>query len=642
MPSSEPSSARKRRPWIEFSLLFLILAGLSWIEWQRWEHAWIERSAEFYPMEWKETPDAASLAWRYPIYRSNDSYQWVHVADALAQGDQGPLRHRWDEGPPNGRSNHWHSGLARILSLGGQLNADINDWPIERGIHHLAHWLGCLISWVGLIGGSLCFLRLSGTRASLCFALLYFFNAGTQWDFAFSRLDHEAVYQLSLLFQLLGLAGLFISCTRSDSNAHCWALLAGIATAVGWWVSATTQIALELLLILGILGVRASASVRTWPLSNLKQAAHAYRLWGISGSLVMLGLLFLDSDLTHFKTAATLQPVFVLAHLGAALVCAAAYLPNQFRKQLSAALGLILGASPIVILVLYGSSAHPWLDPFQRAVHQWIVEFQSPFSNGIWSADYALQALFLGVVVIGSSAFYRKQQIHSLVLVGGLLILTAFQSRWLGYLATSSVVCLCLTLNRHRYLPWIAAVLILFFSGTWFWQLKQIETNPGRSFVTDMFLQVGARDINLNLDAYLGATDSPVVAMPYAFSATSALFDSVHPLGTFYWENRDGIAESTMLFASQHQDEAYEIILRNRIQYLVVQADGLGRLFANMVAQIAHGSQQASVVEATLAWRLSINQGVPEWCEEVPFYGTFDPQRFDARIYRVRLPEARP
>ena len=166
------------------------------------------------------------------------------------------------------------------------------------------------------------------------------------------------------------------------------------------------------------------------------------------------------------------------------------------------------------------------------------------------------------------------------------------------------------------------ALLLLSF-GTWTHKWLTIEENPGRIFVTDLMLQVGARDINLNLQRLSGG-ETIQVAMPYAFAATSALFPEVHPLGTFYWENATGIRASSDFFAGQAVDTP--------IDYAVVQGGRQGAPFAKLANWVAKEDVSPASIESGLAWRFSSQQS-PEGWEERPFYGTFPDTQFSVRIF---------
>ena len=613
-PASDTTTYQSSRQWGLILGLCLILATLSIWSWQKWDAVWIERSESFFPPEWQDE-EMENLAWKYPIYRSNDTYQWVHVADALAQGNSTPLYHRFDEGLPEGRPNRWHSGLARLLSIGGSLVATIQDWPTQRGIHHLAHWLGSAIHILAILLGAFFISLLAGRRATLLFAGLFFFNAAIAWDFAFSRLDHEAVLQFFFLFHLLGLVGLSEQEGKYRSK---WALLAGVSAGFCWWISATVMSALSIPITLGL-------ALECYRQRNAtgSEMAKAITTWGGSaaGAICLLG--FFDGRIHLTPSIATIHPIFIFVQLGAALFCLALLQQSRVKQGLSLGIGLLCGLSPIAWLLIYKAEAHPWLNPMMRRLHDYIVEFQSPFSNGLWPQAESLQAVAVALLAI--FALSRSKKALFVCLVASLLALALIQTRWLGLLAAASTVVLCLSLRRESIsmLTYLGYGLLLLSLGTWAHKWSQIKEKPGQIFVTDLMLQVGARDINLNLQK-LSEGETIHVAMPYAFAATSALFPEIHPIGTFYWENTKGIAASTDLFAGLKADTP--------IDFAVVQGGRQGAPFAKLANAVAQDDTSPATIEASQAWQLSTQQN-PEGWNEIPYYGTFDSQQFTVRIF---------
>jgi len=606
-------------PWWLVLAIGILLSVLTFWTWQKWDAAWIERSEGFFPPEW-QNEDIESLAWKYPIYRSNDTYQWVHIADALAEGNSTPLTHRFDEGLPEGRPNRWHSGLAYLLSAGGTLTAAIQDWPAQRGIHQLAHWLGATIQILAILLGSFLLSLLAGRRAAVLFAGLYFFNAAIAWDFAFSRLDHEATFQFFILFHLLGLAGL---CSVDEGKRAYWAILAGISAGFCWWISATVMSALSIFITLGM-------TVECYRKRETTQTdlTKAIMLWGGSAA-GMIGLFcLLDGHLNFEPSIATIHPIFILAQLGSALFCLAFLLRSNSRKGLTFGISLAFGLSPLVWLLAYRAEAHPWLNPMMRRLHDYIVEFQSPFNNGLWSQSESLLAAAIAILALLALRPLTKPR-NSLFacLVAGLLLLAILQTRWLGLLAATSALALCLQLQRGQMNPiWhLSLGLVLLSVGTWAHKWITIEEKPGRIFVTDLMLQVGARDINLNLQR-LSQGETIHVAMPYAFAATSALFHEVHPIGTFYWENTKGIEASSNFFAGIESD--------TRIDYAVVQGGRQGAPFAKLATWTALGDDRAATIEQSRAWKLASTQEAVTGWEESPFKGTFGSEQFAVRIYQ--------
>lgn len=622
-PDSKNEKPQALSWWLVLSI-GLVLSVLTFWTWQKWDTAWIGPSEGFFPPEW-QNEDLETLAWKYPIYRSNDTYQWVHLADALAEGNSIPLHHRFDEGLPEGRPNRWHSGLAYLLSAGGSLTAAFQDWPTQRGIHQLAHWLGAAIQIAAIILGSFLLSLLAGRRAALLFAGLYFFNAAVAWDFAFSRLDHEALFQFFLLFHVIGLAGILDSDAGKRSF---WAILAGISAGFCWWISATVMAALSILTTMGL----AAECVRSREANERderKGMTQAIMLWGGSAAGMIFLFCLLDKRLTLEPQIATIHPIFIFAQIGAALCCLAVLLRSRFQQALALGFGAFCALSPALWIAFYKSKAHPWLDPMMRRLHDYIVEFQSPLSNGLWNQSESLQALAIAILALFAlRPFAKARSALFACLIIGLLLLAGFQTRWLGLLATVGTLGLCLHLKRGSSTPtvYLSFGLILVLLVSWTNKWLTIEKNPRRIFITDLMLQVGARDINLNLQN-LSQGEKIHVAMPYAFSATSALFPEVHPIGTFYWENKAGIAASANFFAGFETNA--------RIDYAVVQGGRQGIPFARLATWVALGDDGTKTVEQSLAWQLAHKRTPIDGWEELLFDGSFSLGQFSVRIYEA-------
>ncbi|MGJ8637907.1 MAG: hypothetical protein ACSHYA_00815 [Opitutaceae bacterium] len=623
--SDRPEKPISGLHWSAGILLMVILGVLTIWSWQKWDTVWVERSESFFPPEW-QNEDLEALAWKYPVYRSNDTYQWVYLADSLANGNKEVLRHRSDEGLANGRPNAWSSSLAHLLNLTGKIHASIQDWPVERGIHASAHWLGSVLLLFTAGLGMYLVSRLAGAGAGGLFAALYFFNAAISWDFGFSRLDHESLFQLCFLLQVLGLAG---TLQANNRTPKLWILLAGFGTAGCWWISSTVQVAVSVFSMLACLCVSGTNK------EPKPKTAFALLVSGGVCALVIILACFIEQRSPMKPSLSSLHPIFAITQLGACAVCCASMLPRTMGKRLLFCAGLLAGMTPLFWIGIHQEAAHTWFDPTIRQVHAYIVEFQSPFLNGSWrTALFAHSTLTLTFLLLTSPWKHRIGRFFTIISLC-LLVLALMQTRWLGLLASISTIGLCLSFPAKRQYFAIGIVAMLVWTFTWIWTWNRIETKPGRMFVTDMFLQIGARDLNLNLKRRADKTPS-IVAIPYAFAATSALFDTVHPLGTFYWENRDGIEASARLFASQDDHDARLLVQEHQIKYLIVQGDQLGNPFVEMVAWTALEDKSENVQKASLAFRLSNVTNIPDWCEQVPFWGTFDPNRISMRIYRVR------
>ena len=608
--------------------VLLLLSIFSLWTWQKWESVWVERSEGFFPPELVDVKTEPSEAWRYPVYRSNDTYEWVQMADEITIHEAPWPLHRMDEGPlTEGRGNAWHSGLGRLLQQTGAWQAYRKDWELERGIRHSAHWLGGVLLFLLLGAGSLALLLQGKRWSALAFTVLAYFHPAIQWDFSFSRLDHESVFQITFLLQLVGIIRILQS---EDRNSLGWGLLAAIGSGFGWWIGSTMQAISGAIIVVG-------CAASLFGRNGSAHQCYALLLWGLGGASLMFMLGLLDGRWPPTVNISAWHPVYALAQFGAGLFCAGLIWQKATYRRIVLLCGLLLGLAPLIWLLFNtGQPIHVWLDPFMRRLHSTIVEFQSPLTNHLWREWSSLAAVLCGLVALPGLIIKSRIRPFLIVLLAGLLTLALLQTRWLGLFSTASVLALSLHLSRPRLWHCLATgLLATVLAGAWIKHWQKIETEPGLLFKTDLYLQTGARDINLNLKHYIseeGKAPPVAVALPFGFAASAALFPDMHALGSFYWENQKGLLAASELYASVDDSQAYDLCDHYAVEYIVVQRLQLGNPFVQLT-HTATGSDQP--LNSTLAWRLSHGINVPDWCQELPFYGTFDPRILSARIYRV-------
>jgi hypothetical protein len=604
--------------------------------WQKWNQVWVQNSHTYFPFQQMSAEDSEDLSWRYPIYRSNDTYQWVYTADSLARGHPAALRYRLNEGPDSGRANSWSSGLAHLLHFGGARLAAWQDWPTIRGIHHLSHWLGTLLllSIITIMG--LLLLRIHTLSTAVIFALLYFFTPAIAWDFSFSRIDHDVLFQISLILQAIGLFQLY---NPNTQHLHRWAVAGGIGAGLAWWTGATVQSAIGCLILLASLIARSHKKEASDPLETLSN--NPWITWGITATFALAACILLDHRWQFIDSINALHPIFIFAQIGAALVSAIGLRPSTRIKQCVLIFAFILGLAPVYWIALKGGNAHVWFDPLQLRFHQVIVEMQSPIQNQLWKTPEFCSLALISIAALITTRWRMPSQRGLAVLMLGLTVLSLLQTRWIGLAATVGVLALCLNPlvatahpeQRLQRLKFICALLISAFAIFWVQHWRSITTKPGTRLITDFYTQIAGRDVNFNIDAYCGHQPTRVI-LPMDFTLASTLFENVYPLGTFYWENKAGLSAACALYSATSHTEAEAIVRHHNIQYIAVSRLQLGIPFANLANEIYNGSA-AAPVESTLAWQLSFGKNIPEWCEELPYYGSIDPRTFSARIYRV-------
>lgn len=632
------------RPIATF-LLVWALAGLGWL-WSGgiWNEVWIERTNSAYPPEWRLTGQTDRLAGEQPIYRENDTFYWVaFTLDKHLGGD-----HRWTDldGPEEGRPIAWNRGLMEVLIIAGRLAATFQGIPVEDGIRQAGHWLNPLLGWlaIGLTGAFL--LRYFGLGPACLFLALAFFHPSLQWVFAYSRTDHHVLQALVLWLQLIGVTGLFSDQARRVRNS---AILLGVATAGGFWISATVQVvasaAITAALSLSALWQsfrhrrRANDSAGKAARKNAHPSLPQGALhWGITGAIgiwifcwYQLGFAFPDYGLS------AIHPLYGVVILGAGLfvhgVVTGTTEPPSLRNMVLPIVGLLLGLSPLLFLLLHGAGAHVWFDSVVARLHDDIVEYQSILSNQSWN-DPIVWGTFLSFGL--AMATWRSSPAHSALAGVGLVffLLCLWQERWINEVAVVSVFLLATTARQRLiYTGWGIALI---FGMVWLQAWQTIREKPGVSFSSDLLLRVLGRDIAINLQAHAQG-EAHRAAIPHTFAPQALSVPGVQPIGSLYWENAEGIRILAELYAETDDRKAFETAQRERIRFIVVQPRN--RRFAEQVVWTAHGLKDPTIIEQSLALRLSEERDLPAWIRPLPFSGTFLPERVDARIYEVLLEE---
>ncbi|MCH8474260.1 MAG: hypothetical protein LAT55_03425 [Opitutales bacterium] len=622
-------------PWF----LLWITVGLLW-GWAnaQWQEGWVDRSHEFFPPEWRAAGVTAELAQKHPLYRENDTQYWVRYALDTHRGEWKP---NWTEsdGLAEGRPVAWNSGLRHLLATTASWGGEVQDG--EQAIKEAGHWLNPLLGWVfiGVIGFLLWFYR--DSSAAVLFVALAFFLPALQWMFAFGRFDHHGLFALGLWLQFLGLILVFL---QTKGNQVGFVTLAVLGTTICYWVSATQQTLIGFLITLGFL----IWFLLCWKRKESLPALEKFFLWWGSGGFVLI-LLFWGFEEGWSLPAggmSSLHPGHAFAHLGSGLFLGGGI--ALLRKRQSFAeftrppydlpfvgatlAGLALGLLPLVLLVTGGSEAHIWLNEYVRRAHDYITEFRSPLRRGNWGSS----ELWTTLITAGLTAilWFKEPRLRALLLVLlGMVVVALWQERWLGELAVLS--CLLLSVVRFRFHLWAFGLWVVFLGLLWAAHWKHFADDPDEQTRVSLMIQVLGRDIALNISAHAEGQDS-VVVMPFDFTPQTLTHPEVHSIGSFYWENAEGIELTAGIFGEIDDDRIVTLLREHEVDFLVVQPRGLGDLFAEICVWISEGTKEEERIQSSLAWRLSYGMGVPAWLEPLPFSGTFPPQQSSALLYRVR------
>jgi len=585
-----------------------------------------------------------------------DGYHWLmQTQQMLATGDA-RIRHVDYDNAPDGREVHWASPFRWWLGLLARIDHAITGTPIGQCIERaglyanpllFALFLGALVPYTARhLGSPFATWLALGSLAALPFA--DYFGAGNP--------DHHGLVAASALLSVLGLLiGVSTSTATTSRNAI---ILSALAGALGLWISSASQV--PLLLALG-LGSLAAAWLKTSP--TAPTLPDLWRLWGRIGAAASLAAWLIEYFPSHLSWRLEVNhPLYALAWLGGGELLRLAWLdrrPAAFFRSLASPIGalslLAVIALPAVI-VLGGTAVFRLSSPFLWSLHhEYISEFQnlptvlaqSGFAPT--AVSYWLPWLLLLIAI----PLWKKTPPAArtaLLLAAAPALIFAFlgfnQARWNGF-AQAFLLFFLATLHHSlpaasttRPSPRLVFALVACLAFTpLLWRFIARNTQPPGASKNDV-IQLANREVAHWLNRRAG-TDRPIVATSPGLSTPLAFHGGVKTLGTFYWENLDGLEASASFFGARNEAEAYRIAQATGITHLVLVS---WSDFVEPYVKLIHGLKKDDPAP-TDAFVLNLldTKTPPPWLRPVPCILPANPGLDDTAVfvYEVVPPQSR-
>ena len=516
--------------------------------------------------------------------------------------------------------------------------------------------------------------RFGALPVALLFA--YFCTLGDiVWTFEALRPGHQSFHLIfgsaSVLGLLIGGMGLT---SRSSALPACWPifqtpripdyasarrwfLLAGVATGLGYWVSAT----IESFFIYPLLGIFAVLLVLVPPArvteEDLVVRADLWRLWGFTAGGVAFAFYLLEYFPHHLAMRMEVNhPVYDLALVGAGEALRALTLFRWSGRRASAAtllplaLALLVAALPVLFILRGPLAWHHMRDPQMLRLHNFIQEFYT-YNNFIKTRR--LQHVFelYGVLPLVSllAPFFLLRRGLTIPQVMWLWVTFAFacsfglvsynQIRWMGFFAAA--VCLSAMVAAHfafnllpsasfarRDVAVAVLALVVLVQPTDFFYRQFVELHDDLRGVT---MQDELMTPMLNKRIAFALKNSPdrpkAVIAGLDLAPSFGYFGGIPCLASFYWENTDGLHEATRFFATKDPEEAHEIATRLGATHVIIPP---GPLMPNYFYYIAYGHYDTADTANIFISKLATGN-VPLWIQPDL---TLDPITNDSYSYR--------
>ncbi len=594
-----------------------------------------------------------------------DAYFWINHVLNTEQTRHARLRWTIADNTPAGREVWWNSGLVWMAKGFALLNMAVTGNDFKQAVWSTAPYVNTVLLAIVVIGVGLCVMPFGGFPAACVTMILFPMAPRIMWDFSFSRFDHHG--QHTALFLAAAMAFSAGHAARAKSARSLCFTLGGVATGCGLWVGATQQIVLTFLLVVGgaidlILHrrQRAAGTVDDPPWGR----------WGIAAAVTALALYLIENApdrmlQLRFEVNHPIYAVMVGSAGAALALLGKASNPRRRRRSVWLGLAACLAAPMVYFLGLgfLGEEVHRLREPMMRRAHDLILEFM-PFFR-LYPGDatralleqigviflvppLALCALLLGLLPLS----LRRAVVVLLPAMAMLPIITFLQARWAG-LASASCLLGFAFLACAFFRPWpdhslspmktwigrlgIAGVAIATVT-LWVLELDRRERSAiGFAYSTRGAAMTLARDVTLNLRLLRTQGTVRVLADPDAAPWLVGV-GHVPCVGSYYWENLEGIRDTAQSFAATSEDAMRSVVVRRGITHVLLPGDAK---FASDMLWIARGIRDERLALQTLAARLIEQRDVPRWLRPVEYYATL---REGARVWRLYevVPPLRP
>jgi hypothetical protein len=558
---------------------------------------------------WSEKPPVAVSASSAPELAADnhlivseqltESYHWLAQTQRMFNRGEWRVRHIDYENAPDGRAVYtpspyrWWLGLIAWCDhlVSGHSSAQSVEAAalVADPILHLLLILGAatLIAWR--------FGALPAVLISIGFVTLFPFGAG----YLPGAPDDRGLAQIFALGSVLLLAIGVRATSAPDAGeklARRWFSLAGVMGGLGLWVSVSVQGP-----VLG--GIFAGALLAAWVTRVPKQVKSAgivalpWRAWAVAGGVTALGaylIEFAPAYLWHWQLS-SIHPLYALAWLGAGEILVQATewiqtgkIPRTFRNYAQLVLAtLAIAALPVAIWKIHGSD---FLIPDTSSLRLTkLPESAVARSFAAWiSRDGLTPSLFvtlLPLILIVPAGWFllrenpaRVRRVSVAITLGPVIIALGFACYRLVWWNTLDGLLLMMLAAmtaglsksanpKYARFAWVSATLLLSLGVLFVAPRRkaQTENDLTRSEVLGL--------IERDLAGWLALHGDPagvVVLAPPNETTALCYYGGMRGMGSFSWENKEGVAAAMLILTNRSLPEAKAVIDRRKITHIVL------------------------------------------------------------------------
>jgi hypothetical protein len=584
-------------------------------------------------------------AWRplliVPGHR-NESFEWLDQTRQMFARSEWRVRHVDYENAPSGHDVYAASPYRWWLGLVAWCIHEISGGPIDKSVERAAIYADPLL------------LLLFGAGTTVFVALRFGFlpaallSAGLAALFPFASEflpgvpDSRGLTQACAVWSVIPLiAGAFTLGSGPEDarrRKRNWFFGAGVAGGIGLWVGVSSEVPI-------LAGIALGALLAAWVARGDSTEGPAdgteslpWRAWALGGALTSLGAYLVEFFPAHMGSweLRAVHPVFGLAWFGVGEVLAqlTAWIRGGTRRRnlrdwavlvLAAAaaasvpvsmlltrdagfLSLDLNSMRLSMLPGGASARNSWAWLLQNGVTPAFLAAVLPVllvAPAAWMlargkiglVQRQALAVSLGPVLVALGlACWRLSLWNGLD--SALLVLTVATAAALGGAPRAGLLAVALA---------VLAAIVLLPGAVQLW--PSLALNPKGELTKGEVVGLIERDLAYDLAKHVGPQGAVILAPP---DATTALYyyGGIKGLGTFGWENADGLAVAIRIASASTPEEAQDLISQRGVTHIIIpQWDP----YMDVYAQVGSGQTSGTFMGRLSHWNL------PPWLRPVPY-----------------------
>ena len=556
----------------------------------------------------------------------SESFEWLDQTRQMFSLRQLRVRRIDYENAPFGRAvfamspYRWWLGL---LAVGGHLAfGQPIDRAVELAVLYADPLLQVLLLTAVAWGVARRFGALAAATAAAGLAAFYPLASEYQPGMPDSR-------GLALAIGLGGVLLLLAGAGRPASAALRWFIAAGATAALGLWVSPGWATPLVLGCAVG--GLLQAAAIR--PQRDAPDLP--WRAWGAGGAMAILLaylLEFFPHDLGGWEFR-VIHPLFGLAWLGLGDVVARLAGMIRGRKPVSgwldgimSVLALFALASLPVAMVFTHNAGFLGLNldamrltilpgaPSAPSLVAWLL--QNGVTFDAWATLLPLVVLLPAAVLVFWAPIEPPQRALILLAMGPVFVAVALAIRqvsWWNGVDAALVVLLVACASAARALPVRPVILTAFLVLAPILTLGAFALWPTGAAASGQVAQAELeglveRDFAAWMSQHIRPED--VVLAPPNITVALHYYAGIRGLGTFGWEDTDGLTAAVRMVSATTPEESLELFGRRGVRYIVIPS---WDPYMDVYARMGEGQLEGTFLERLYHWVL------PPWLRPVPY-----------------------